>query len=1012
MNTLGYKAAWRSASCLSLASLAIAAPTAFAQDVAGDAAARTAAAQAPAVPGDAARTASVQAPGKASPPPGKDGDTILVTGSRIRRADNYTSPEPMLVLTQDSIHEQGFASIVDALQSLAVTGGGSQYNGYYGASGVQPGGNGSSTIGLRGLGADRTLVLLNGRRLSPAGTHGSVSDVDLNTLPSILVKRIEVLKAGASSIYGSDAIAGVVNIVTDDDLVGPKMDAGISVPEMGAGVDRHLSAAYGAHGDDWKFVAAVDWRKRSAVTYGDSKFANCPRTLLRGDYGLTSTDLANANKCWTVYNGGTTINSIGIDGSGTRYRPTAGSAGTSLANYSAVSLYTRDSYDPAMSQQDIVTPVETLNVFAKGSYQLHALGEAELYSEFLFSHRKSSNNAYTQLTLDYPQGSPLLGADFQGDAFSGPTNLSNGQNVAVRALIGFGLADATQTVNFYRANTGLRGDLGIGDWRYDVYGSYSWTRARYTQDALITSHIAQSLNVVANGDGSFSCADPTGGCVAAPSLSTATVGGNLSQAYRNWVMENTVGHTRTDEFVGSANFDGSLFRLPGGMAKAAIGAEFRHSHLNDQPSAQSQDNDFYLSSTAAPTVGSDDVWELFGELNLPVLANLPGVYALNLDGSGRYTHYRSYGGEWTYKGQAEYSPVRGATFRASYGTSYRAPSLAQQYLGKTSSFLSASNDPCANPETTTELTNCEKVGLIATTPSGVPTGTNVPSTSITVDAAGGRSVGLKAETSNNLSAGLVLEPVMPAWAGHLSFSADYFAITVDNSITKFGAANILASCYNAVAFNANEGYCALITRDATGAATVVDNYRNIAKQRTRGIEFDLAYAHDIGPGQFNLSGILTKYFEQATRNFADGALIDANGTVDEPAWTASLNASYTVQRVTFHYGVDWIGGTSQKATAKYEATDSSGTFSASSYTELMTDFKLSTPDYFLHNVSVSFNVNDDFRLTMGVRNLFDRQPPSITNYSGIPYATTGNAPVYSGYDFYGRTFFANVTTDF
>lgn len=979
------KAALRSATCLSFASLALSG-SAQAQDA------------------DNGQAASP------APDAADQDNTIIVTGSRIRQPDNYTSPEPMTTLTDKTIKEQGYASIVDALQSNAITGGGTQINNYYGNY-VVDGGTGVNTIGLRGLDAKRTLVLLNGHRLAPAGTGGSVGTVDLNTIPTTIVKSVEVLKAGASSIYGSDAIGGVVNIITDDDFIGPRLDASISIPESGAGVERRISGAWGLKGDNWKFHASVDWRKRDALTYGDTKFGKCPidGTLDGQGGGLGSGDYIDPAtgkpKCWTIYSGGVTINTVGLPGSPSRFRPTPGTSDGYYDNYTSVGLYSRDSFSPDMLKQQIINPVETLNVFTDGSYELNALGNAEIYGEFLYSHRKSSSNSYRQLTLDYAQGSPLLAADIRDGDYSGPTEISNGQEVAARSFIGYGLLDSTQLVNFYRANGGIRGDLGISDWRYDVYGSYSWMRSSYGVETFITSHLAQSLNAVANGDGTFSCADATGGCVAAPVLDAASVGGNLSRAYRDWITQNVVGHTKTAEYIGSINLDGSLFQLPGGVAKANVGFEYRHSHLNDQPGAASAAGDLYNYTAAAPTVGSDEVWEAYGEVFLPILANLPGVYRLNLDASGRYTHYRSYGGEWTYKASAEYSPIRGATLRASYGTSYRAPTVFEQYLGATTGFFDGTYDPCSSSygaPTPTITANCAAVGL----------GNYTNNDGVLVESGGGRAQGVKAETSDNLSAGIVLNPALPAAAGNVSISLDYFSIKIKNGVAQLGASNILNLCYNAAAFNPDSGYCQLITRDpTTNAPTVVDNYLNVSTQKTRGLEFNINYSRDIGPGRFSFNADVTRYLEQATQTFATAAMIDANNTVGVPKWVGSFNASYKLYNVTLHWGMDWIGKTGDE-TYKYLAKDTqTGVIDPDAYEFYKTYFDYNTPNYFLHNASIAFDVADDFTLTLGVRNIFGSQPPKISSY-GQYVQTTANAPLYSGYDYYGRTFFGNITTKF
>ncbi|MDG2534725.1 TonB-dependent receptor [Sphingomonas sp. HITSZ_GF] len=943
---------------------------------------------------------------------------IIVTGSRIRRS-NFSSPEPLTVISKDEMTQAGFSSVSDALQSTAVTQGSSQINNYYGGY-VVDGGTGVNSIGLRGLGATRTLVLLNGHRLSPAGTRGSVGSVDLNSIPDAIVKRIEVLKAGASSIYGSDAVAGVINILTDDSIKGLVLEAQTNVPEVGAGTANRLSASFGAHGDRWHLIGSVDYYNRSSLTIGDTDFARCPiggylsgagTAMGSGDYIDPAT---GQSKCWSLDNGGLTINTLGVPtrtatpAAGetatafNRLRPNAAVTGGNTPGYEGVGNYTRTTFDPAMLNEQVVTPLRTYTGFLSGSYDLHALGDAQVYVELLGNRRQSSSLGYRQLTLDYATGSLLVPTMFRSGVFSSATAVSNGQTVAARSFIGYGLLNSSQDVYTYRTAGGIRGNLGLGDWSYDAYGAYSWMRSSYATDTFITSKVAKSLNVVQNTDGSFSCVDSSGGCVAAPAINAASIGGNLSQAYRDYITDTVVGHTKFDEITGAFNVNGSLFKLPGGNAAAALGFEYRHDQLNDQPPIESVNGDMYNLTSATPTVGSDEVWEAYGELNLPLLANLPFVHALTIDGSGRYTHYRSYGGQWTYKGSATYEPVKGFGLRTSYGTSYRAPALFEQYLGATSGFLSGSYDPCDNYATSSNpiiQRNCAAAGL---------PGTFTQTGSVTVLTAGGAETGLRAETSKNFSAGAVINPVLPGKMGVLSASLDYFSIEVDNEVSRVGASGLLNLCYGSANFPSSS-YCNYVTRDANNQLTVQDNYINISTDKRRGWEFDLRYQNRMFGGTFLVDAMVTKYVEQSSRVLDGDALVDANGTIGSPDWTGSLNASYRSGPVTLHYGIDWIKGSSNDRVAKYVATDSdTGIVDQATYELIKDNYYLGTPDYFLHNASIQFDI-ERYELTMGVRNLFDQMPPSIT--SGV-YSMVGNSPLYSGYDYTGRTFYLNVTARF
>src|SRR5690606_15554593 len=240
-------------------------------------------------------------------------DEIVVVGSRIRR-DNYNAPSPTQVVTREEATLQGFASTTEALQSTAVTGGTSQINNSYGGY-VTNGGPGANTIGLRGMGPSRTLVLLNGRRVSPAGSRGSVGAADLNVLPTAMIDRVEVLRDGASSVYGSDAVAGVVNIQTRKNFEGLVFEAQSNLPmeANGNGGSNRLSLTAGARGGRWRAAGSVERYERDELTLRDREFTRCQTDGFRNDKDYID-PLTGASKCYpltTTGSNGVTINTIG-----------------------------------------------------------------------------------------------------------------------------------------------------------------------------------------------------------------------------------------------------------------------------------------------------------------------------------------------------------------------------------------------------------------------------------------------------------------------------------------------------------------------------------------------------------------------------------------------------------------------------------------------------------------------------------------------------------------------------
>lgn len=960
-----------------------------------------------------------------------DDGAIVVTGTRIRR-DEYSATEPLTVVTAEEITQAGFNSATDALQSNAVTQGSGQINSYYSGF-VVDGGTGANTLGLRNLGPARTLILLNGRRLSPAGTRGSVLAADLNVLPTAIVDRIEILKAGASSIYGSDAIAGVVNIITDRKLRGLAIDAQVNVPEIGAGTDRRIAASFGFDTDRLNIIGSIEYRKRDGIRLNDVGFASCPIPgYLAGegsDFGSDDPVNFQGNSCFTIDNGGVTINTLGIPtrqgigrtsgalGNFNRFVPNADQTTGPFPGFQGVGTYDRDAFDPESQKEFVVSPVSTLTGYLSGTYALNSLGDAEVYGEILATRRKSSAPLYRQLSLDYLQGSPLLPLSIRNGAFLAPTPTSSGQNIAARAFIGYGLTDSRQNVDYVRAGGGLRGDFFLSGWRYDAYVGKSWTDATYEIESFLTDRLANSLLVTQNADGSFSCANALSnpGCVAAPALTGAVIGGDLPQAYRDYILANTVGTNKFRETTAAFNIDGPLFALPGGEAKLALGAEYRKQRIDDTPDENAINGNLFGLTTSDPTRGTDNVKEVFGEVFLPILKNTPFFHSLNLDGSLRYTDYASYGSDTTYKIAAEWEPVKGIGFRGSYGTSYRAPALAEQFLGATSGFLAASGDPCDadnfpragglpnpagySPTQQIRAANCAAIGL--------DVATFQQNSGITTYTLGGADFGLEAETSKNWTVGVVVQPPLPKRFGSLSLALDYFNVKVDNGVSSLTAGTLLSRCYGDTAFDPNGGFCRFVERDSNNILTVNSGYVNLSTDIVKGFEFNGRYAADLFDGHFILNANVTHYTEQSSRLFPEEYLTDANGTYVTPDWVGNFDATYRKGHVTFRYGVDWIDNSSgtYDLFAFDETTGEVDEALAQAYRD---SYRLEVKDYFLHSASVQFDINKDFEMTVGVRNLFDKKPPRIS----AAVTTIGNAPLYSGYDFIGRSFFVNTNFKF
>lgn len=953
-----------------------------------------------------------------------DGEAIVVVGSRLRR-NQFNTADNIQIIGRDQFTQAGFNSAAEILQSTTVTGGSAQINNSFGGF-VTAGGPGANTISLRGLGATRTLLLLNGRRVAPAGSRGSVGSADLNVLPSAMIDRIEILNTGASSIYGSDAVAGVINIVTRTNIEGLIFEGQHNISEEGGGNSERYSLVFGHQGDRFRIAGSLEYYNRDPLTLGERDWARC-QTSYRlsgagaapgsGDFIEPETGQPTCYPTGVTGEGGVSVNVIGtpniaggaVDqapgvpagytGVCNRFRPDP-TAGGFIPGYECVgggtlNINIRDTFPRSLLSSHMISPAEVYTGFLQASYELDMLGGAEIYTEILVNRRNSEQESNRQFTLDYLFGSPLIPVELRFPVAFGAagTSVANpGSAIGIRVFADYGIYNNRQTVDYAKVVGGLRGDL-FGGWRYDVYASKTWSDSTYTTDLILSDRLGQSLDVVASGSG-FVCRDTSGGCVAAPALTPGVVGGQFPAAWFNYVTAPVTGNTVYRERVLNATFDGPLFRLPYGEVQAAIGVEQRAARIDDTPDEESQNSNLYGFTSSTITRGSDSVWEVFGEVEIPLVRDVPFVHDLTINGSARYTEYESYGGQETWKLGGLYAPFRWLSFRGSYGTSYRAPALFEQFLGSTSGFQPASNDPCNNlgapGQNPVRVANCQA--------DGIPLGFNQTS-GITVLQRGGAESGLGAETSRAWTVGGVLQPDFGSGFGSLSFSADYFNVLVENGVSQLGFGTILQQCYDDPDFRA-ESICALVVRNpTTNQLQVTTGFVNVSNAQVSGWDFNLRYSRDIGPGRFRLTAAVTKFNERYNQNLPTDPIAINIGTINNPEWTGTFDASYAVDGWTLRYGVEWVDA--MNSPLDY-------LFAAGTPQSVRDTYDFEVPDYFLHSASIRYSA-DRFGITLGVRNLTDREPPQIS--SGA-YNRIGNAPLYSGYDYLGRTFFVNVTTAF
>jgi iron complex outermembrane receptor protein len=1025
----------------------------------------------------------------AAPTPASPDDSIVVTGSRIRTVTPFNSPDPITVISPDVAAKEGKFDLASTLQSSPVAAGSTQITAAISSNFVTNGGPGAQTIDLRGLGPNRTLVLLNGRRAGPAGTRGGVSSFDLNVLPASIAGSVEILKTGASSIYGSDAIAGVVNIKTKTDVDGLELNFNTSVPFDSGGEEYRANAVWGKTFSRGHIMLAADYTHVKELNRGDRSYLACPEAYTFREDGSRA-DLIDPRtgkyRCedlqwghiWTY----DLIGNMQLDGPGgpntgvntapggvnlIQYQypgetlgiPAFGApafpgdlgtpAGWFPTGYDAASLAVQNAYHPFVEEQTIIPKTTLITAYAEGSYELS--DGIEAFGEFLFNRRKTYQNGWRQFwnyggTSDY--ATTIWADGWTGLNILSPLGITNHN-------------DNSQKVDYYRGVGGLRGSFGTNDnWRWEVYGQYSKSIGRYR-----TEHLLQEIYDI-GGYQSTSCVGrttPFSGkqCIDLPWMDPNFLRGEMTPEQVDFMFDWEEGKTVYTQKTLEGTVSGAIFDLPAGPVSVALGANIRQDRIKDTPgditfspnpyydpdadaAACTADSrlpgidrhyiceEFHSngwgSSASGITAGKSVTKEVFAELNVPLLANKPFFEELTLSAAARLTSVKatrasdgisdSDNGNWTYKLGLNWALNDWLRFRGSYGTSFRAPALFEQFLADETSFVSQRNiDPCLRyGQGQVEGTTSDRVAANCAA-DGIPddyVGGNITATSI---AQGGLGE-LKSETSRAWVIGGILTPkfdFLPDTT--INLAVDYFDIRVKGEVTQLGAANILFGCYDSEDF-ANEPLCDLFNRDPAGTGTtsyaitdVFDKYVNIASQRNSGIDVELNLRHDLGKmGRLSFTAGMTWQTKDDFKLLPTSVATSDNGEAGSPKWTGDFRATWeTNGGFTLFYGLNVIGGTSDlqdflDRNGDDPCIDSSvrGRYCP----------KFSAPATFYHNVSVSQEINDRFEITFGIANLFDTRPPRVSVLNGGQISTLGPVIAASQYPFTGRRAFLNVSSKF
>jgi len=1057
---------------------------------------------------------------------------VSITGSRIVRRDLEAS-SPIVTVEAQALEEKGTLAVETVLNDLP------QFvpaNTQFITGDVQPGPMstpGSATLNLRGLGSNRTLVLIDGRRAQPANAS---LVVDINSIPSSAIASVEIISGGASAVYGADAMGGVTNFKLRDNFQGATVQARGGMTEYGDGEEYSINTLLGVSlGSQGNAMLGVEWQQRESALVNKRPFFAAALTdptvagrvesrILRPSYevittrnqmggiitgnapssaavnalfperttNITATDLFYFNHDNSIFMrqyGGIGFNETIGDG---HYKLQPGSTpGGTLAE---------NEHDPLLS-----SPMERYSVFGRAKYNfgdVTGFSQVMLVSTNVFNDRNHPPSTYASYAAAIPYGSqiyapsrnpvtnetlpeyraggklglncPATGGCTNSQAFPVPAELasllnSRGANrttntafpqpiydsVTGQPLIVAGVDSPWRlsyaapwlptraTINdtqLYQALAGFSGKLGLGDWTWEAYASHGETHTTSSYEGYVSMALYRMVMQSPNYGRGFSTVDASGNNIIGLGLgnkvATCTTGLPVfeeftpSQDCIDAITINATDRTDLTQEVVEANFQGGLYELPAGEIRAALGLSYRRNEFTFTPDySRDIDNVFDIPAGAASATrvgGETNLREVYGELLVPLLRDKPFARTLELELGARRSNYNTAAGNVnTYKALFSWSPVDFVRMRGGYQLANRAPNVNELFLGASSIVGGAPDDPCAATGVTVPWGNVASNPDRAQVQALCSALINSPTSEYDVDpnAFAGTTGGiafniqkgnpnLDSEKGETYTIGLVMRsPFESPLASNISAAIDYYEATVSNAISTISATTTYDLCFNRdgssnpnYSLDDPSGMCRNIERDpATGRpARTATPYTNLGTLKTSGVDLNLnwrAGLADMGlssvPGALSLNVSLNYLLGFEAQDFPTQRSQELKGT-------ASRGGLFDYVTVT---------------TLRYTAGGGNIALNWRHTPQIDNAAKVTNPTttqqgaaaYNRFNLSGGYNFTDNFSISGGVENLFDKDPPI---YGATPTSSGAGSTLSSVYDTLGRRYYLTARMTF
>ncbi len=898
-------------------------------------------------------------------------EEVVVTGSRLRRPD-LDSPSPISIVNEEFFEQKGTVNVEEVLNQLPqiVPGLGSQVNN---------GGDGTATVDLRGLGPTRTLVLINGRRFVPATNTGRT---DLNAIPANLLERVEVVTGGASAVYGSDALAGVVNFILKDDFEGIEMGARFGQSTEGDAKTKDVFATFGGNfaDDRGNAVIALSYYQRDPLFQDAREFTAVDRQSNGSATGIAGRLDNSPFNPFGAFNGTAAGSNYAFNANGTVRRfvnalPETNNGVGDRYNFAPVNY--------------LATPQTRRTLDAFLTYNINESAQAYVETYYI-QNRQNLNLAPTPATnLVLPVTNPLLtqsARDLLATRVVNPASpLPTGPNAPAifrRRMVEFGPRLNVAKFDLTQIVAGAKGKLA-NDWNWDTYYSFGRTDS----------------NVGIEGDISKARLNASlAGCPAGSPAGCRVVDffgpGKISAADVAFLRIGSAVDTLVfDRQLVAATANGPVGTLPAGEVSVAVGVEYREDKSIFNPSEASLIGDLSGFNPMAPISGGFDVKEGYAEIGVPLLRDKPGAQNLSFSGAVRVSDYSTVGQLTTYKGSLEWSPVDQLKVRGSYAKASRAPSVFELFQAGDTNAPTVT-DPCAlirptgAPQVVTPATQliCQFSGLPA--PGTLAVQSNSQATSSRVG-----NTNLDQEDGKTFTAGLVWQP--PFLRG-FSATLDYYDIKVTNYITRLagGEASQVTACFTSgvttAAQYAADPNCANIGRQSNGDLFITSPLVNTGELKTNGFDLALNYAF----GWDNVG----KFSVRADAGYMNSYNLDGNEYVSQtstdfgtlPKLRTNLRLVY--DRGPFQASANWQRW-GEVDTRPGDAQDGNDvTIPAFNYLDLAGRYR--------------FGSDENYDLAIAITNVTNKSPPLIL--TGFTNTNTDN----STYDSIGRRYVVSVTAKF